>query len=116
LGLTLFLGLFIYLSPAMVQSLITLPKVARIVISILILAPIGLLLGVPFAYGIQILNRFNPSIIPWAWAVNGCLTVIGSILAVILSMNFGFNCVLVLAILVYWMSFYAIDNLRGVSD
>jgi len=116
LGLTLLLGLFIWLSPIMVQSLIILPLVARILFTIVILAPVGILLGVPFAYGIQLLNQFNPSIIPWAWAVNGCLTVIGSILAVILSMNFGFNAVLIMAILVYWLSFHAIDNLRGVRD
>jgi len=95
--------------------LIIWPRTARILFTVLILAPIGLLLGVPFAYGIQLLNRFNPSIIPWAWAVNGCFTVIGSILAVILSMNFGFNAVLITAILVYWLSFFSIHNLKNMS-
>jgi hypothetical protein len=115
LGLSVLLGLFIWLSPVMVQSLIIWPRTARILFTVLILAPIGLLLGVPFAYGIQLLNRFNPSIIPWAWAVNGCFTVIGSILAVILSMNFGFNAVLITAILVYWLSFFSIHNLKNMS-
>jgi hypothetical protein len=100
----------------MVQSLISWPKVARILLTVLIMAPIGLLLGVPFAYGIQLLNRFNPSIIPWAWAVNGCLTVIGSILTVILSMNFGFNAVLVIAVLIYWVSFFSVQRLRRFAD
>ncbi|MEC7582788.1 MAG: hypothetical protein VYE77_00590, partial [Planctomycetota bacterium] len=53
----------------------------------------------------------NPSFVPWAWAVNGCTTVIGSLLTVILSMNFGFAVVMLLAAAVYIVSFAAIDAL-----
>jgi hypothetical protein len=81
-------------------------------VTISILAPIGFLLGIPFSYGIRLLNRYNPTIIPWAWAVNGCLTVIGSILTVIVSMNFGFNVVLIAASLIYFMSFIAVSGLE----
>lgn len=111
-GLAVFLGLFIIFSPQMVKSWIIWPKFARILVTIGVLAPISMLLGVPFAYGIRLLNQFNPTIIPWAWAVNGCMTVIGSILTVILSMNIGFNFVLVTAILMYFISFFVI---RGLS-
>ncbi len=105
LGLALLLVLFIFLSPRLVSSCIGLPLPARIAITVGVLAPISLLLGVPFAYGIRLLNRWNPSLIPWAWAVNGCCTVIGSILTVILSMNFGFNAVMLVAILTYQVAF-----------
>ena len=79
-------------------------------------APSALLLGVPFAYGIRVLDRINPSLIPWAWAVNGCLSVVGSILTVIISMNLGFKVVLVLAGLIYVVACSAIPSeqrLRG---
>jgi hypothetical protein len=107
-GLAVLLGLFILYSPAMVEAWIGWPTTARIIMSIVILAPISLLLGVPFAYGIRLLNRFNPTIVPWAWAVNGSMTVIGSILAVILSMNLGFNAVMITAILIYFLAFFVI--------
>jgi hypothetical protein len=80
----------------------------RIIVCIFILAPISLLLGIPFAYGIRLLNRFNPTIVPWAWAVNGSMTVIGSITAVILSMNLGFNAVMITAVLIYFLDFFFI--------
>ncbi len=112
IALAVLLGLFILLSPKMVAAWIVWPKAARILVTAAVLAPISLLLGVPFAYGIRLLNRYNPTIIPWAWAVNGCTTVIGSILTVILSMNLGFNFVLVGAIIVYFAAFAAIRGLR----
>jgi hypothetical protein len=76
---------------------------------VILLAPIGLLLGVPFAYGIRLLNIMNPSIIPWAWAVNACCTVVGAVLTVVLSMNLGFSAVLIVAILIYFTAFAAIS-------
>jgi hypothetical protein len=108
LGLAACIGLFVLFSPAMVNAWIVWSQMARILICIAVLAPISLLLGVPFAYGIRMLNRVNPSIIPWAWAVNGCMTVIGSVLTVIVSMNFGFNAVMLAAVAVYWISFLTV--------
>jgi hypothetical protein len=112
-GLAVLLGLFILLSPEMVQSWIGWPLAARILVAVGILAPISILLGVPFAYGIRLLNRFNPTIIPWAWAVNACATVVGSILTIILSMNFGFNAVLIGAILIYFVTFFSVRTFLG---
>ncbi len=111
LGLAVLLISFIFISPQLVASCIHVPLPLRIAITMSILAPIGLLLGVPFAYGIRILNIQNPTLIPWAWAVNGCSTVIGAILTVILSMNFGFNAVLCIAVLIYLIAF----TVMGVS-
>jgi hypothetical protein len=108
--------LFMLLSPSFVEGWIVWPKLSRIFATICILAPIGLILGVPFAYGIRMLNHLNPTLIPWAWAVNGCMTVIGSILTVLLSMNFGFNLVLSVAIIIYCIAFFSIHGLAIPKD
>ncbi|MDJ0864470.1 MAG: hypothetical protein QNK03_00080 [Myxococcota bacterium] len=111
--LALLVGFFLLVSPALVAHFIGSPLALRIALVLALIAPIGLVLGVPFAYGIRLLDRFNPSIIPWAWAVNGAFTVIGSILTVILSMNFGFRFVLLFAVAVYFVAFTAIRGLPG---
>ncbi|MEC7583284.1 MAG: hypothetical protein VYE77_03120 [Planctomycetota bacterium] len=98
-------------SPWIVEVCIGLPMWARSAVVVLLTAPIGFMLGIPFAHGIRIVEAVNPSFVPWAWAVNGCTTVIGSLLTVILSMNFGFAAVMLLAALVYIVSFAAIDSL-----
>ncbi len=69
----------------------------RVLLSILSLAPVSFAMGLPFPTGIRILNQSAPDLIPWAWASNACLTVIGSVLCMILSVQAGFSFVLALA-------------------
>ena len=111
IGLFVIVGALAFLSPTIVELCIGLPLEMRCAVVAGIIAPIGLLLGIPFAHGIRIVEQVNPSFVPWAWAVNGCTTVVGSILAVILSMTFGFAAVLFAATLVYLVAFAAIDSL-----
>lgn len=109
--LAVLLGLLILFSPRLTSAFVGLPLIQRMLIAIFTLAPIALVLGVPFAFGIRLLDRFNPTIIPWAWAVNGFCTVIGSILSVVLTMNLGFNFVLIAAVVVYAIAFSALRTL-----
>jgi hypothetical protein len=51
--------------------------------------------------GIRIAERANPRLVPWAWAVNGCATVIGTLVAVIAGMSSSFTAVTLLAVGVY---------------
>ncbi|NIM18694.1 MAG: hypothetical protein GTO51_00365 [Candidatus Latescibacteria bacterium] len=111
IALAVLLGLFILFASRMTSTFVALPLIPRILIAVGTLAPIALVLGVPFAFGIRLLNRFNPSIIPWAWAVNGFCTVIGSILTVVLTMNLGFNFVFIAAIVIYAVVFSALRAL-----
>ncbi|MFK7741089.1 MAG: hypothetical protein AB8H80_12285 [Planctomycetota bacterium] len=75
------------------------------------LAPLSLLLGMPFAHGVGLLRKLSPGFVPWAWAVNGSATVVGSVLTVIVSMNFGFSAVLIAAIAIYVLAFAFVDKL-----
>jgi hypothetical protein len=68
------------------------PFWTRLLVTIAALAPLGLLMGMPFPKGISLLGR--PSWIAWAWASNGALSVIASILAALISLGWGFSAVL----------------------
>ncbi|HLQ38268.1 MAG TPA: hypothetical protein VK348_10720, partial [Planctomycetota bacterium] len=111
LGICALLGLIAFGSQHLVDACIGLPLPARAAVTALVIAPLALLLGMPFAYGITLVQKVNPSFVPWAWAVNGSTTVIGSIATVILSMNFGFAAVLLLCGVVYLLAFAAVDRL-----
>jgi spermidine synthase len=67
----------------------------RLLVSVLSLAPLGFLMGVPFPKGIEIIGRLAPDLIPWAWGINGCTSVLASILSAMLAISFGFSRVLV---------------------
>jgi predicted membrane-bound spermidine synthase len=69
----------------------------RVAIAVAIIAPLGILLGMPFPTGLRIVAEEAPTLVPWAWGVNGFSTVIGSVGAMILAMIFGFKVVLVVA-------------------
>jgi hypothetical protein len=75
------------------------------------IAPLALLLGMPFAHGVGLLQQASPHFVPWAWAVNGSATVVGSVVTVIVSMNFGFSAVLLAAVGIYAVAFWAVDRL-----
>ncbi|MFZ3137516.1 MAG: hypothetical protein WA126_09025 [Thermodesulfovibrionales bacterium] len=77
----------------------------KIIIILFILMPLGFLMGIPFPAGLKILSNKNQSLIPWAWAINGCLSVLAPILTVILAMAVGFKLVLWIGALTYAIAF-----------
>ncbi len=105
------LAVFILFSQKFITLFFGQPIAVRIVLAAVALAPLGLVLGVPFAFGVRRLNDINPQLIPWGWAINGCCTVMGSITTVIFSMNFGFYAVLALSGLIYLVGFTAFSRL-----
>ena len=81
----------------------------RLLLTALILAPIGFLMGIPFPAGIQWIHTLyankvtvdeHPQI-PWVWATNGAASVVASVLAALLALTFGFNWVLRLGAVCY---------------
>lgn len=87
--------------PALVHAGAALPRWMRIVLAVAILGPIGTLMGVPLPAGVRLLARTRPSLIPWAWGMNGALSVVGSTLAVFLAMNWGFSTTLLAGAAIY---------------
>jgi len=69
----------------------------RVLLSAVLVAPLGLALGMPFPAGLVVVDAIAPGLLPWAWGVNGFFTVIGSVVAMLLGMMFGFSTVLAVA-------------------
>lgn len=67
------------------------PVFVRMLIAIAALAPLSFLMGMPFPGGLRRLGATAPDLIPWAWGVNGALSVIASILAALMALSFGFS-------------------------
>lgn len=85
---------YIFLLPALIYQFISKGLLLRFVISCALLAPCGFLMGIPFPVGIRIVNKLSPNLIPWTWAVNGCASVLSSILAIMIALGSGFSTVL----------------------
>jgi hypothetical protein len=80
----------------------------RIVLSFCIVMPAGVLMGIPFPLGISIIGSAAPHLVPWAWAVNGCFSVISPILAIMLALSTGYQFVLLCGAAAYTAAFWVI--------
>jgi spermidine synthase len=77
----------------------------RIILAVLYVAPVAFVMGMPFPTGLRLAGRESESLVPWAWAVNGATSVLGSVLAVVVSMTAGFSMSLVFAGIAYAVGF-----------
>jgi hypothetical protein len=80
----------------------------RLLLTILFIAPLGVAMGMPFPLGIRWIGERQPLLIPWAWCANGCASVVGAVLPVIIALNWGFQMVIFLASFLYAMAFWTV--------
>ncbi|HMS65169.1 MAG TPA: hypothetical protein PKD83_07945, partial [Ignavibacteria bacterium] len=89
------------LSPFLYDSIVRLDLIWRIVISVLIIFPLGFFMGMPFPIGISMILPDEKRFVSFAWGVNGFFSVIGTVSAIILAMLFGFKAVFILGAVIY---------------
>jgi len=70
---------------ALTPSMATAPIAARIVTSIAVIFPMGLLMGLFFPTGMSMAKRAAAAETPWYWALNGIFGVLCSAIAVLIS-------------------------------
>ena len=72
-------------------------------------------MGVPFPLALARLKEGEPDLVPWAWAVNGCASVLAAILATLLAISFGTTAVLLLAALLYLLAAALLADRSGAG-
>lgn len=83
----------------------------RIPALLMTIIPLGFFMGLPFPMGMRIIGEKNETLIPWAWAINACLSVLAPILTIMIALSFGFDVVLWMAGLMYVIAFFALKKL-----
>jgi SAM-dependent methyltransferase len=79
------------LTPAIVESMARATTPARIATSVAILAPLGLVLGMPFAIGMRAASTRPGAPTAFLWGVNGATSVCASVLAVSIAVFYGIS-------------------------
>lgn len=77
----------------------------RFLISFALIFPIGFLLGIPFPTGLRITGKKSGNDAAWMWCINGMFSVLGSVMALVLAMSFGFSSVFLSGAAIYGMLF-----------
>jgi hypothetical protein len=88
----------------------------RLVVSALLLVPLGFVMGMPFPTGLRALaagrggdvapvaDNNNDNAVEWAWAMNAAASVLGSVLAMVIAIQFGLNVTLSCGVAAYLLA------------
>jgi len=93
---------YIFLIPLIFNPLLGLNLGLRMLVMVLLLLPLGFLMGFPFPLGIRALKeREMERDIPWMWGINGVGSVLGSAFTIVIAISFGFAQALLLGAICY---------------
>ncbi len=107
------LVLYVFVLPALLNFLIGTSFAAKLVVSAAVLVPLGFAMGMPFPTGLAALARVPApdfaslnaeaaeNAVEWAWAMNAGASVLGSVLAMFIAIQFGLNITLACAAAAY---------------
>lgn len=87
-----------------VGGLLSLPDGVRWLCAVLSAAPVAFCMGMPFPLGLRALAGVRPDLVPWAWAVNGCASVLSALLAALGAVTWGFSALFAAAALCYLLA------------
>jgi hypothetical protein len=91
LALLVAVALVGWATPLAVQALDGAGMHARIALAVVLLFPIGLVMGFPFPIGMRLASSRSSSLTPWLWGINGAASVTASVLAVAIALWFGIS-------------------------
>jgi SAM-dependent methyltransferase len=83
----------------------------KAIIAFMVITIPAFFMGMPFPLGLKAVSRHHLSLVPWAWGINGCLSVIASPLAILIAVEAGFTWVMAVAVAVYFLAMMVAGNL-----
>jgi len=103
-GIIVIGSVYLFALPHIFHALSSQPDAVKIGVSVSLLAPLAFLMGMPFPLGLGLVSETAPALVPWAWGINGCASVISAALATLLAIHMGFTAVVLLAMLFYTLA------------
>ncbi|MCU1254111.1 MAG: hypothetical protein JWM83_410 [Candidatus Angelobacter sp.] len=89
----------VVLLPWLLSAAVGLPFAIKLLLSGIVLAPLGFLMGMPFPTGLRLVKT-----VEWAWALNAAASVMGSVMAMIIAIHFGLTVTLLCAAAAYLLA------------
>jgi hypothetical protein len=102
-----------------IPHLMYLSRPLRALVTVAMLAPLAILMGMPFPAGLRRVSSYRPELTPWAWGINAYATVLGSVLCILISSLAGFTIVLLLGAAIYligWLIFTLTQSHAAVAE
>jgi len=94
-------------SAPLTTALVGLPLALKMLITVLLIAPVAFLMGMPFPTGLAYLEELHAPSVRWAWALNAASSVLGSASAIFLAIYIGLRATLIIGGLFYLLALLA---------
>jgi spermidine synthase len=109
------LVLYVFVLPAILDSLVGVPFLLKLAVSAVLLIPLGFAMGMPFPTGLRALaslpavsvspnKQGTENAVEWAWAMNAASSVMGSVLAMVIAIQYGLNATLACGAAAYFLA------------
>lgn len=106
------LAVYVFLLPSRLAALVGMNIEYRLLVSGVLLIPLGFIMGMPFPTGLRALAAFpapefpageaaSDNSVEWAWAMNAAASVLGSVLAMVIAIQFGLSVTLACGAVAY---------------
>lgn len=99
LVITAVIATYLALVPWLLSATVGFLFILKLMLSGLVLVPLGFLMGMPFPTGLRLVPT-----VEWAWALNAAASVLGSVLAMVIAIHFGLTITLACAALAYLLA------------
>lgn len=112
---------YVFFLPERLAGLVGLPFPLRVTISALLLVPLGFVMGMPFPTGLRALSSPQAAASPidnaveWAWAMNAAASVLGSVLAMVIAIQFGLTLTLACGAIAYASAWLLLPTIQRKS-
>jgi spermidine synthase len=113
----------VFFLPGRLAALVGMEFGYRLLVSGVILVPLGLVMGMPFPTGLRALAALpapefpagqgaSDNAVEWAWAMNAAASVLGSVLAMVIAIQFGLTVTLACGAAAYGFALLLMPALR----
>ncbi len=116
------LAIYVFALPYLLEAMIGLPFAAKLAVSGLLLIPLGFAMGMPFPSGLRALapgdgseSQMKHGAVEWAWAMNAASSVLGSVLAIIIAIQFGLTATLACGAVAYVVAILFLPAFRRAA-
>jgi hypothetical protein len=115
-GVALLAALLALVVSSLLTPLVGWPLALKVVLTALVIAPLGFAMGIPFPTALELLSEWHPPAVRWAWSLNAASSVLGSVAALFFSIYLGLVQTLILGALFYLAALAVAARERATHD
>ncbi len=121
--------LYVAVLPGLLERMVGLPFIVKLLVSGGLLVPLGFAMGMPFPTGLRALaarsvtespvplaDDSGGNLVEWAWAMNAASSVLGSVLAIVIAIQWGLNITLATGAAAYLAALLLTTTLRPAHE